>query len=218
MNKVQAQVELLNDLLSEIYKLRNENKKNDDNDEDVLMIDKYNKKNKYFHFEINLLEMLPKPNDAVIYINKLFHNLSPQQIYLGYLRGNDTMTKYREMILYSNKNIDLLKMVTPNMTKNVWYLETDLVYSRLLKVYCIMNLMDMQNMLKTCPIPFICLLKSTYKIDDPDTFVKIIDKLKDAKKSLNFIPYLRQYSKENTINDKAVYYLRKIKLVDSNCF
>ena len=217
-----AQIEHLNKLLFEIYKLRREenerNKTTDTNDVDMT-VDMYH--NKYFHFEIYLLEMIPKPIGAIVYRNKMFSNLSPQEIYFGFLKGdNNIYIQYKDIISYQNKNINLLKMVTPNLDKNLWYLESDLVRNRLLKVLCKMNLKNMKNMLKNCPLPDICFCPSEYKINDPESFVKVINKTQEQdKKVFNFIPFIRNYSiVNNTINDKSVYYLYdKIKLVNDNC-
>ena len=132
------------------------------------------------------------------------------------------MAKYREIILYETKNVvDLFEMVTPNLNKHLWYIEKDLMINGLLTVYCRMNLTDMKNMLKTCPKPTICLSPATYKITDPQDFVQLINGLNDkVKKCLNFIPFLRDYSKYNSIKPEGVYYLYdKIKIItDKNCF
>ena len=216
------QTKLLNNLLLQISKLRKENK-DKKKDDIVLMSEKYNKKNEYFYLEVLLIEMLPmKSSSSFIYKNYMFPNLSPQEIFIKYLKGNDNniMKNYRDLILYDTGNIDLFNMVTPNLTKNVWYLEKDLRANRLLKVFCIMNLTDMKKMLKTCPITNICLCPSQFKIDDPQFFINIINNLDNKKKKcFDFIPYLRNYSKHYTINSNAVYYLHgDIKKIDSNCF
>ena len=110
-------------------------------------------------------------------------------------------------------------MVTPNLNKNVWYLEKNLVNNRLIKVFCKMNLINMRNILKTCPIPEICFCPMEYQIDDPESFVRTINKIQN-KKVFDFIPYVRQFSIRNkTINKESVYYLHgNIKLVNNNCF
>ena len=199
------QVKLLNNLIYQITKVRKENK--NDKRDNLIEMSSYNE-NKYFYFEIYLIEMLPKSNKSFIYINKLFPNLSPQEIFIKYLKGNNIMTNYRDLIYFETGNIDLFNMVTPNLTKNIWYLEKDLIPNRLVKVYCIMNLIDMNNMLKNCPITNICLSPSLFKLNNPQEFVETINKLNNAeKKCLNFIPYLRDYSRYNTIKNNAIYYL-----------
>lgn len=214
------QKEILNNLLRNVYKLqKKENEKKNDNV--IEMLEKYNKNNEYFYFEIYLIEMIPKRNGAVIYNNKMFPKLSPQEIYIGCLKGESIYLKYRDIILYQNANIDLLKMVTPNINKNIWYLETDLICNRLIKVLCRMNLINMKHMLKNCPIPDICFYPSLYKVTDPESFVNIINNNSDIKnkKVFDFIPYVREYSIRNKIIlNNAVYYLYdKIKLVDKKC-
>ena len=213
------QIEFLNSLLREIYKLRKENREKD-NENVIIMLEKHNKNNEYFYFEVYLLEMIPKRNGAVIYNNKMFPSLSPQEIYLGCIKGENKYLKYRDVILYQNANVDLSKMVTPNLNNNIWYLETDLVRSRIIKVLCKMNLINMKKMLKNCPLPDICFYPSVYKISDPESFVKIINSIDlKNKKVFDFIPYVREYSIRNKIIlNNAVYYLYdKIKLVDVKC-
>ena len=173
------QVKLLNNLIYQITKVRKENK--NDKRDNLIEMSSYNE-NKYFYFEIYLIEMLPKSNKSFIYINKLFPNLSPQEIFIKYLKGNNIMTNYRDLIYFETGNIDLFNMVTPNLTKNIWYLEKDLIPNRLVKVYCIMNLIDMNNMLKNCPITNICLSPSLFKLNNPQEFVETINKLNNAEK------------------------------------
>lgn len=203
----------INDILRKINKL----KRNREEDDCVVeMVDKYNKVNEYFLFEIKLLEMLPR---GKFFINKNFPHLSPQEIFLGYLQGDEIMKNYRDLIKFETQT-DLFQMVTPNLNKNLWYIEKDLRVNGLLTVYCYMNLIQMKNMLKICPEPTICLSSATYKVNDPKDFVDVINKLEEKeKKCLNFIPFLRNYSLHNTIKNFAVYYLhQKIKLVDKSCF
>ena len=216
-----SQIDFLNTFLRKIYKLRRESKKDNDNDNNVIeMVEKHNKNYEYFYFEVYLLEMVPKPHGAIIYDNKMFPNISPQEIYLGCLKGEDKYLKYKDIILYQNASIDFLKMVTPNLNKNIWYLETDLVHNCLIKVFCKMNLINMKHMLKNCPLPDICFYPSFYKINDPESFVKNINNNIKNKEVLDFVPYVRKYSLvNNTIKNEAVYYLYdKIKLVDAKCF
>ena len=217
MDKVQ--IEILNNLLRTVGELRKEDKQENLDSNVYDMIEKYNKNNTYFYFQVYLLEMIPKRNGAFIYINNIFPNVSPQEIYLGYLKGNNLCIKYKEIFTLQNGNINLLKMVTPNLNKNIWYLEKDLICNRLIRIICKMNLSNMKNMLKTCPLPDICFCPSEYKIDDPETFIKIINNIED-KKIFDFIPYVRKYSiKNNYINNKSVYYLyNNIQLIKNNCF
>ena len=215
---MEQQYELINNILRQIYEFRRKKLREEDHNQQLVeMVEKYNRNNEYFCFEIKLLEMFP---GGMIYHNKFFPNLSPQEIFIGFLKGNGIMTKYREFFLYETKNINLFQIVTPNLNKNLWYVEKDLVLNGLLTVYCCMNLTDMKNMLKMCPEPTIYLSPATYKIDDPETFVELINKLDDkVKKSLNFIPFLRSYSRYNTIKPEGVYYTYdKIKLIDKSCF
>ena len=161
------QYELLNNILRQIYR-----RKRKQDDYVIEMVDKYNKNNEYFYFEIKLLELFP---EKFVYYNKNFPNLSPKEIFIGFLKGNNIMAKYREIILYETKNVvNLFEMVTPNLNKHLWYIEKDLMINGLLTVYCRMNLTDMKNMLKTCPKPTICLSPATYKITDPQDFVQFI--------------------------------------------
>ena len=208
----QLQIDYLNYVLRHIYALKK------CQDDDFPMREKYNKNNEYFYLEISLLELIPS-RQTVIYKNTMFPNLSPQEIYLGYLKGNDIYTKCKDILSYQNVNINLLNMVTPNLDKTTWYSEADLIPNRLVKVFCRMNLIHMKNMLKSCPIPDIGLSPSEYKVQDPDQFVKIINKTPN-KKIFDFIPYVRSYSIiNNTINKRAVYHLYdEIRLVDSKCF
>ena len=205
------QYHLINNILRQIYQLKRQQ-----DDCVVEMVDKYNKINEYFWFEIKLLEMLPK---GKIYYNQ-FPNVTPQEIFIKSLKGNDIMKNYRDLIKFELKNIDLFQLVTPNLNKNLWYIEKDLIVNGLLTVYCCMNLTQMKNMLKTCPEPTICLSSATYKLNDPQDFVNVVNNLNDKeKKCLNFIPFLRNYSLRNTIKHFAVYYLHQpIKLVEKSCF
>ena len=124
---------------------------------------------------------------GMVYYNKNFPNLSPQEIFIGYLKGNGIMTKYRDFLLYETKTIDLFQMVTPNLNKQLWYIEKDLILNGLLTVYCRMNLTDMKNMLKMCPEQTVCLSPATYKITDPETFIDLVSRLDDkVKKIFNF--------------------------------
>lgn len=218
---MESQIEFLNGEFLKIYKLQNkyEAEKRGEDNLDFEMLEKYNKFNEYFYLEIRLKELIPKENKGT-FKNNLFPNLSPQQIYYGYLQGDHNMIKYKDVFLYKNKNIDLFHMVTPNMTRKIWYYEKDLVIKRLLKVYCRMNIREMQLLLKNSFIPKICFSPSIYNINDPNDFVKAINDLDDKDKQIfNFIPFLRNYSKTETINPNAVYYLYdKLKLVNSNCF
>ena len=215
--KESLQISVLNAFLSQIYaeQKQRQNNKNDDNVVDML--EKYNRNTEYFHFEILLLEKIPKNKTTTIY--NILPNFSPQEIYLGCLKGEKIYLQYRDFILHQNKNVDLLKMVTPNLSKHVWYLETDLIKNRLLKVFCKMNLINMKHMLKTCPIPEICFCPATYKVNDPENFVKTINNVRYNKKVFDFIPYIREYSIRNQIiNNFSVYYLyNDIKLVDKKC-
>ena len=214
---MEVQREIINTFLRNIYKIRRENEKGK-TDNLVQMRDTYNKKNEYFYFQVFLLEMIPKMN-AIVF-KKNFQNLSPQEIYIGYLKGEKKYTNFRELVLYQNSSVvDLLNMVTPNLNKNIWYLETDLISNRLIKLLCRMNLMDMKKMLKNTPIPDICCYPSVYKIDDPQKFVKIINENIKYKHVFDFIPYVREFSiKNKTINDKSVYYLYKeIEMVNTKC-
>lgn len=217
-----SQIEFLNSLLRKVYQLQREQQTidNDNKDNVVLMLEKYNKDSEYFYFQVYLIEMLPKPNGAVIYENKIFPNISPQQIYLGCLKGDNVYLQYKNIIEYQNPNINLLRMVTPNLNKNLWYLETDLINNRLIRVLCKMNLINMKNMLKNCLLPNVCFYPALYNLDDPESFVKIINDNIMYKKVFDFIPYIREFSIVNkTINQDAVYYLfDTIKLVDSKCF
>ena len=222
----ERQYELVNNILREIYgrRRRRRKKQKENDDDDVVVVDmteKYNKYTEYFYFEIKLLEMFPTTN-LLVYYNKKFPNLSPQEIFIGYLKGDGIMTKYRELLLYemNNNKVDLFQMVTPNLSKELWYVEKDLKLNGLLTVYCRMNLTDMKNMLKTCPEPTICLSRATYKITDPEMFVNVVNALDDkVKKCLNFIPFLRNYSKHHSIKPEGVYYTYdKIKLLDKNYF
>lgn len=218
---MERQVKILNYLIRQIYETRKENEKSDvhDDENDVdVMLEEYDKNSEYFYFEIYLLEKIPRLDRGSIYHNTMFPSLSPQEIYLGSLRGEKFYMKCKELIEFQNKNIDFLKMVTPNLNKSLWYMETDLVRNRLVKVLCKMNLINMKNMLKSCPIPSICFYPSEYKVNDPQSFVKVINSVTE-KKIFNFIPYVRDYSIRNKIiNDKAVYYLYdKIKLVSKKC-
>ena len=224
MSNMEKQIKLLNCVLRQIYQLQKEERKlkkkqREENDQVVEMLEKHNKNKEYFYFEVYLLEKIPKRNGAVIYNNKLFPNVSPQEIYLGCLKGENTYLKYRDVILYQNANVNLSKMVTPNLNKNIWYLETDLIRNRLIKVLCKMNLINMKNMLKNCPVPEICFFPSIYKINDPESFVKVINDNIKYKKVLDFIPYVREYSFiNNFITREGVYYLYdKIKLVPNKC-
>ena len=219
------QINVLNNLLTEIGILRRREKdKTNSNDNLQIMGDKYNKNNTYFYFEIFLIELLPsnqQQQQSFAYINKLFPNLSPQEIFIKHIKGNNSvMTNYRDIFCYETINKDLFNMVPPNLTKEIWYLEKDLKPSRIIKVYAVVTITDMQNILKNCPLANICLCPSMFNINDPDDFVKIINNLSDDKKKcIDFIPYLRKYSKYNTINELAVYYLTgNIKKVNSNCF
>lgn len=217
---MERQRKIINSLLRQIYQTQKEKEKKDaeKGDNVVIMLEKYNKNNEYFYIEIYLLEKIPKFNNALIYHNTMFPHLSPQEIYLGCLKGEKFFIKCKELIEFQNKNIDMQKMVTPNLNKSLWYLESDLVQHRLIKVFCKMNLINMKNMLKSCPIPNICFYPSKYKLNDPKKFVEIINNIKD-KKILNFIPYIREYSIRNKIiNDKSIYQLfDNIKLVDQKC-
>lgn len=211
------QIKILNVLLDQIYDERKKTEKNKSTNENVVeMLEKYNKNSEYFYFEVFLLEKIPRPNGIVL--RNMLPNVSPQEIYLGCLKGENIYIQYRDFLLHQNKNINLLKMVTPNLNKSIWYLESDLIENRLLKVFCKMNLINMKRMLKNCSIPDICFCPSTYKVNDPESFVKIVNEIKH-KKILDFIPYVREYSiKNKIINDTSVYYLYgNIKLIDAKC-
>ena len=67
------QYELLNNIFRQIYRCK---RKQDDYV--IEMVEKYNKNNEYFYFEIELLELFPK---KIVYYNKNFPNLSPRNIY-----------------------------------------------------------------------------------------------------------------------------------------
>ena len=216
--KEEFQRKILNDYLRQINELkRKKHNKKDDNI--VEMIDKYNKNNEYFYLEIHLLEMLPK-NKSMIYNNNIFPNTSPQEIAIGFLEGNIISTKYKQLLFYKMGRDLIFKMITPNLNKNIWYIEKNLVIKGVITTYCIMNLTDMTNILKYSPIPKLCLSPGLYKISDPKDFIKIINELDDEiKKCFDFIPFLRNYSKINTIKPEAVYYLHgNIEIVDKDCF
>lgn len=215
---MELQIEFLNNILREIHKIRKETEKNETSNV-IEMIEKYNKNTEYFYLRVYLLEMIPKLHGAIIYNNKICPNVSPQEIFLGCLREEKIYMKYRDIILYQNNRINLSKMITPNINKNIWYLESDLIQNRLLKVFCKMNLINMKNMLKNCPIPNICFYPAKYKIDDPKEFVRLINETTE-KKVFDFIPYVRKRSfKNNIINNNAVYYIYdNIELVDNKCF
>ena len=123
MEKIQ--IKILNNLLSTVTQLRREERKD-------ITLD--NKETTFFYFEVYLLEMIPRH----IYNNNVFKNLSPQEIYLGYLKGDKIYMKYKEFFSYQNigKNFNLLKMVTPNLNKKYWYHEDSLIQNRLIKVLC----------------------------------------------------------------------------------
>ena len=211
------QIQLLNALLDQIYNERKKNKSvNTDNENVVEMLEKHNKYSEYFYFEVFLLEKISRPNSIVL--RNMLPNVSPQEIYLGCLKGENIYIQYRDFLLHQNKNINLLKMVTPNLNKSIWFLESDLIENRLLKVFCKMNLIDMKRMLKNCAIPDICFCPSKYKVNDPESFVKIVNEIKH-KKILDFIPYVREYSiKNKTINNTSIYYLYdNIKLINAKC-
>ena len=200
------------------------NKIREKNDNLVTMSDKYNKENEYTYLNIPLIEMLPIEESIkpFSYQNKMFANFCPQYILIKCLIGNvdhnNIMTNYRDLILYQTNNIDLFNMVTPNLDKSIWYLEKELKTRRFLKLYCKMNLINMTDMLKYCPIPNICLSSCQFNISDPQEFVDIINNLdSNQKKCLDFIPYLRKLS-QKTVIENAVYYLYgNITIVDKNC-
>ena len=214
------QIQILNALLRQIYNKRKEKENNRNinaNNENVVeMLEKHNKNSEYFYFEVYLLEKILRPNGMALH--NMLPNVSPQEIYLGCLKGENIYLQYKDFLLYQNKYIDLLKMVTPNLNKSIWYLETDLIENRLLKVFCKMNLINMKRMLKNCSIPEVCFCPSTYKVNDPESFVKIVNDIKH-KKVLDFIPYIREYSIRNkTINNTSVYYLYdNIRLINAKC-
>ena len=217
--KEEEQVHLLNQILRQIYTIRKENeKRSNDNSNVIEMLEQYNKNTEYFYFRVYLSEMIPKPNGATIYYNEVCPNVSPQEIFLGCLRDEKIYKKYRDIILYQNNNINFSKMITPNKSKNIWYLDSDLIQNNLIKVLCKMNLLQMKNILKNCPIPTICFYPAIYKISDPKNFEKIINETKD-KKVFDFIPYVRERSfKNNVIKNEAVYYIYdNIKLVNNKC-
>lgn len=218
------QISYLNFHLDKIYKLKKKRKDNDDiQDEEMMMIEK---RNKYFYFKIKLAEMVvPANNNTIIYINNFSPHLSPQQIFIEYLKGNPIMKNIRNFFLQEIKaktktNIDLYDMVCPHKNKTLWYLEKDLTMNCILTVYCVMNLIDMKNILKSSPLPSMRFFPAQYNDIDNNKFIKIINNCnKEEKKTFNFLPYLRKTS-QNSINvNNNVYYLYgDIEMISSKCF
>ena len=238
------QIEEINSILYQIYKLKKKTRRNDgskeeieeeeeeeeenddDDDEEKEMRDEYDKQAEYFYFKIKLLELLPFDFRSCYYVQKMFPlvttALSPQDVYMQYIKGNlnykNVMTNYRDIFLFYT-NRDLYNMVTPNIDKSIWYIETDLKVKRILILYCHMNLNEMSNMLRNIPIPSICLTPSKFKVDDPHSFIKIVNDLdKEEKKCFNFIPYLRRTSRCKILNSAVYYLCDNIRLVNSQCF
>ena len=225
------QIEEINSILYQIYKLKKKTKRNDgleggEEEEEEEMREKYDKQAVYFYFKVELMELLPFCSRCCYYVQKMFPlitaALSPQYIYMQYIKGNlnykNVMTNYRDIFLFYT-NRDLYDLVTPNINKSIWYIETDLEVKRILTLYCHMNLNDMSNVLRNIPIPRICLSPSTFKVDDPRSFIKIVNDLdKEEKKCFNVIPYLRRTSREKILNNAVYYLCNSITLVNSKCF
>ena len=192
-----TQCEILNEFLQTIYKLR---KKNDDksNEEEMIEI-----KNEPFFLQVRLLEM--KPKNFIVQATPF----APHEIF--------QIKNLREHFLY--KGVDIEEIVTPNINKNIWCLEKDLRISAELKIYCILTLNDMRNVLKYgCPLPYICLSSGIYNVDTPEEFVKIINNIDDEfKKLIDFTPYVRpEYS---LLRNDRIYHLKDdIKLMPQKCF
>ena len=208
------QISYINYYLYKIYEKKKENKRH----QDVEMTE-INKRDSYFYIKVTIAEMI-STNKNNTYVNTFFPHLSPQQIFMQYLKGNSNMKKIREYFLKdNNKDIDLCDMICPHENKRIWYLEKDLIINCKLVVYCRMTLIDMRNMLKSCPLPKIKFFPAQYNIDEPEKFISIINNCdREEKKTFNFLPYLRE-SSQDSINKNMVYYLlENIALVSNKCF
>ena len=137
------QISYINYYLHKIYEKKKENKRH----QDVEMTE-INKRDSYFYIKVTIAEMI-STNKNNTYVNTFFPHLSPQQIFMQYLKGNSNMKKIREYFLKdnNNKDIDLCDMICPHENKRIWYLEKDLIINCKLVVYCRMTLIDMRNML-----------------------------------------------------------------------
>lgn len=183
------------------------------NDENVVMKDILEDEDKYhFYIKIKLMEMLP---NSKISINR--KTVSPQQIFLKYLFSS--ATKYMVGSGGNHHEIyNLCYLVTPNIDKSLWYYENDLEEKKIITTYCRMTLHDMKNMLQKCPEPSIFMRPGVYNVTTPESFVNVINNQlsNEAKKALNFVPFLREVTiRLNNVKSHGVYYLHgNIELVN----
>ena len=218
---IHFQKALLNEKLQDVYAIIQRNKNSSSQDEN--MRDQYDKKKDFFYLEIQLIEMLPDPplvnnnNNN----NKLMTDQTPQKVFLiDYLDG-----KYKNItqIWQQNDIYNLCHMVTPNLNKSLWLNENCLKQNLIIKTFCKMNLSDMENMLKFCADPKICLSQATFTINKPEKFIDVINRELscDVKKTLDFIPYVRPHTLNSLIKENGIYYLDtavNIELVNESCY
>ena len=193
----------LNDYLTQITRLRNNNKRKD---VDVDMTNQYDAKEKFL-FRISLAEFRPK-SDAP----KIMVDYSPKEVIFGYLSGNVNFVKLLAQLnyLYGLTFKSLAQIVTANIDKRYWYRESDLEEKGIIHTFVNLSLEDIREILHSIPNPQVSLRESEYNVQDPVSFLRIVnDKNRHNRyNTIDLVPYLRKQTlMDGTICSQYVYRL-----------
>lgn len=209
------QVEIINNCLRKTY-----DKKNEDDSKvksDVEMRNVYSNDEKFL-FRITLDEFRC---DKIIVVRDDIKRkkYSPHHILYGIFCGDRKFEKILKILEYDNPGIvninSIGRIVTPNIDKGIWYFENDLVSTNIqVTTFIEMSLSDMRDILRSIPNPDVCLSPSVYNVNNPKSFLKIVNETKNLR-IFDFIPYIRKHTINNqVVKSQFVYKLaEKINLI-----
>lgn len=206
------QVEIINNCLRKSYK-----SKIDLCSHDEEMRDSYSEDEKFL-FEIKLDEFCSNGSNDIILRDEI-KIFSPHDILYGILSMDKKFKNIFKILKYDNNGkIDIQNIshiVTANMDKGIWYFEKDLVPTNIrVTTFIELTLSDMRDVLRSIPNPNICLAPSSYNINNPKTFLEIVNENKFLQ-VFDFIPFVRKHTiNSQIIKPHMVYRLSdKIRLI-----